>query len=241
MPARTSTSTDTPALPARAARAALDQATTAIKRLQKDAARNHWRIGRRLLQVAALKLHRARGFARIEQYAEARLGLSPYSTFQYMRVAEAFGEQVAALYGPEKLDRALAYIARTREHETPRDVPELRIRIPGERGAPDVRKRFAEITIAELRRATPPAAGTRRTGRRSPGDDADADADVAATVARANRALDRAVGRGAASAADLLARAGDDGGVTIEVRGIPLARAAAAFAALAGALAGRAD
>ncbi|MBI4510751.1 MAG: hypothetical protein HY698_14040 [Deltaproteobacteria bacterium] len=219
-------------LPGPAARAALDRATTEIRRLQKDASRNYWVIGRRLLQVGELSLHRARGFATIQEYAEKTLGLAKYATFQYIRVASAFSAEVAALFGPEKLDWALRYIARTPEEEGPSDIPTLKIRIPASGEDPAVEKPFEEITLAELRLAV---TGARPKGfmRKKPAEPFPEQ--IVASLAKAEKALDKVVGRAQAKAAELGARNGQDGEVLIEVRGIPAERARAAFRALAGA------
>src|SRR4030095_9304934 len=102
-------------------KAALDRTTKSILRLQRNASRNFWAVGRRLLRVSELGLHRARGFASIEQYVETRLAMSATAAYQYMRIAGAFPEDIAVTFGPEKLDRALAYIAATPEKEEPPD------------------------------------------------------------------------------------------------------------------------
>ncbi len=84
-------------------------------------------IGRKLVQVAEFELHKARGFKSLEQYAESELALSRDSALLYTRVAQAFSETVAATFGPEKLDRALRYIAATPEDEKLADIPKLKI------------------------------------------------------------------------------------------------------------------
>ena len=219
---------DDATLPRKAARAALDQATATIKRLQKDAIRNYWTIGRRLAQVAGLKLHEARGFTTLVEYAEGVLGLTGGTAFQYMRVATAFSEEVAAAFGVEKLDRALRYIAATPADESPEEIPDLQIDIPGEEGEPARKKRFAEVTIAELRRAVQRVREQRTPRRRGP----ELPERATEVVSRANKALDRAVGRKRQGGADVTARVKEDG-VWIDVRGIPLDLVAAVFRALA--------
>ena len=121
-------------LPVKAARAALDRATQDIKKLQRGSSRNAWAIGRRLAMVSELGLHRARGYASIEDYAEKQLELAAATANLYMRVAEAFSETMTATFGTEKLDRALRYIAATPEPEQPSDIPKLRFRIPTDDG-----------------------------------------------------------------------------------------------------------
>lgn len=221
------------ALPTSAARAALDRATTEIKRLQKDSARNAWAIGRRLAQVAELQLHRARGFENLVDYSDKVLGLGAGTAFQFMRIAKAFSEEVAATFGTEKLDRALAYIAHTPEDEEPSDIPKLKIRIPGDGDAAAVEKPFAEVTVAELRRAVQGASPEPKNPKKKR--TADLPGLAAGALDRAERALDKAVGRAAARTATVTARPDGDQ-VLIEVRGIPLAKASAAFKALASAL-----
>jgi hypothetical protein len=58
--------------------------------------------------VAEFQLHKAGGFDTLDRYAEEVLDPTRGTAFQYMRVATAFSEEVAATFGPEKLDRALA-------------------------------------------------------------------------------------------------------------------------------------
>jgi hypothetical protein len=149
-----------------------------------------------------------------------------------MRVATAFSEEVAATFGPEKLDRALRYIARTPEDEEPSDIPELRIPVPQDDGAV-AQKPFAEVTVAELRRAIQVAAGAQ--GKKKARAKSNLPETAADALTKANKALDTAVGRRAAAGALVSAKlAGEQ--VMIDVRGVPLDRAAAAFRAIAAAL-----
>ena len=216
----------------KAAREALGRETKAITRLQKDAARNAWQIGRRLTQVVQLELHGAGGFDSIEAYAEQALGIARTTTFQYMRVSQAFSEEVVATFGLEKLDRALAYIAKTPEDEAPTDIPQLAIRVPSASGGV-VEKPFAQVTIPELRRAAQREAD--QTGKKKRSKKAAALAAQAARVSEANRALDAAVGKADADRASVSLR--DDGGdLLVDVRGLPLVHAGKALAALAKAL-----
>jgi hypothetical protein len=222
------------AMPKRAARVALKQATEVIRRLQRNTSRNFWAIGRRLAQVAEFQLHKAGGFDTLDRYAEEVLDLTRGTAFQYMRVATAFSEEVAATFGPEKLDRALAYIAKTPEDEAPGEIPRLKVRVPAERGKGVVAKAFAEVTTAELRRAVQHAGHGRAKKRNGAG----LPEAAALVIAKADKALDRAVGRGSAREADVVARA-VNGDVRVDVRGVPLARARAAFSAVAKALGSR--
>jgi hypothetical protein len=225
------------ALPAKAAKAALDRATQDIRRLQKDSSKNAWVIGRRLAQVAELELHKARGFSSIEDYAESELALSRDTAFLYMRVAQAFSETVAAAFGAEKLDRALRYIAATPEEEKPKDIPTLKIRVPPEDGGEAQQKPFEEVTIAELRRAVQAARG----GKKKPGAKKKPtpkwlEEEAAAAIDNGHKALDKAVGRAAAATADVTVRRTGDDKVVVDIRGVPLERAGAAFKALAAAM-----
>jgi hypothetical protein len=217
-----------PKLSRAVAREALDDATRAIGRLQKDAGRNSWAIGRRLMQVSELRLYQAGGHPTMEAYVEEKLKITRQTSYQYMRVAEAFSEEVVAAFGIEKLDRALRYVAATPDDEKPSDIPELRIAVPGEDGAPAKTKPFAELTVSELRRATQAVAAGEKKGARLP-------EGLAGTLSKANRALDKTVGTKAARAAEIRARP-TEGGVLLDVRGLPLERAAAALRALAAAL-----
>ncbi|MBI4509474.1 MAG: hypothetical protein HY698_07540 [Deltaproteobacteria bacterium] len=223
------TKEDSP-LSTKAAREALDNMTRAIKRLQKDAGRNAWSIGRRLVQVAELRLYRSRGFSSVVEYAEKVLAVSAATAFAYMRVASAFSEEITGLYGIEKLDRGLMYIARTPEEESTADVPELKIRVPAEGGGDVVAKPFAEVTVAELRRAVQGVRPKDKKAKRS-----DLPEEVSSVIAKADRALDRAVGRAAAAGASVAARLAREGGkqVIVDLRGIPLERLKAVLRAVA--------
>jgi hypothetical protein len=222
------------ALPATAARAALDRATRGIKKLQKGASRNVWAIGRRLTQVAELGLHKSRGFPSIEAYAEKELKLTRDNAFLYMRVAQAFNETMTATFGTEKLDRALRYIAATPEEEKPSDIPKLKFRVPAEDGKTTVKKSFEQVTIADLRRAVEnERKGNKQGGKKAPPKWLDEEA--ATAIESGNKALDKAVGNNAAKLADVtVRRLGDE--IVVDVRGVPLVRAEAAFKALASAL-----
>jgi hypothetical protein len=83
------------ALPAAAAKAALDRATQDINKLQKGSSKNAWAIGRRLVQVADLELHKARGFARIDDYAEKQLKISADAAFGNAGGGKAVGHSDA--------------------------------------------------------------------------------------------------------------------------------------------------
>jgi hypothetical protein len=223
------------ALPATAARAALDRATRDIKKLQKSASRNSWAIGRRLAQVAELELHKSRGFSSIEAYAEKELKLTRDTAFLYMRVAQAFSETMAATYGTEKLDRALRYIAATPENEKPSDIPKIKFPIPSEDGKTVRNKSFDQVTIPDLRRATEhERAGTKKPPKKKPRPKW---LDEAAAIAleHGNTALDKAVGSNAGKTADVSVRkVGDE--ILVDVRGVPLDKAQAALTAIARAL-----
>ncbi|MBI4512171.1 MAG: hypothetical protein HY698_21235 [Deltaproteobacteria bacterium] len=215
-------------LPQGAAREALDRTTKELKKLQRDAAKNHWAIGRKLSQVVELGLHKARGFASVEEYAEKSLGIARTTTFQYMRVASAFSEEVAATFGAERLDRALAYISATPEDETPEDIPTLKIRIPQSGDQPAVEKDFAESSVSELRLAIAGA----RPARRKRGMSGDMPAEVVKSLEGAAKALDKALGKKYAKGADVVAR-NASGEILVDVRGVPFDRAGAAFRAVA--------
>ncbi|MBI5515388.1 MAG: hypothetical protein HY909_16535 [Deltaproteobacteria bacterium] len=219
------------ALPRAVARLALDRATRTLRTLCRAHAANVWKIGRELAEVGRLELHRARGFPRIEDYAAAALGLSRDTTFQYMRVAEAFSEAVVEAFGPERLDRGLRYLAATPEDDRPAELPASKVRVRDGDGA--VREKdFAETTLAELRAAT--AAEKRAAAPRSKRQDP---AREAAVLEAANAALDAAVGRAAARDAELRLRRTAAGREVLDLRGVPLAKAPAALRAVAKALA----
>ena len=131
------------------AKKALDAATKAIKSLKKQADKNFWQIGRKLNAVAELELYSAAGVATIADYAEGVLDISKATAYAYMRVAAAFGEEIATTFGAAKLDRGLAYIAATPEDETARDLPKLKVRVPGADGKIE-EKPFAETSTREL-------------------------------------------------------------------------------------------
>src|SRR5437870_4182327 len=113
-----------------AAKAALEATTLAIQKLKQNTAKNFWTIGRRLNAISELGVHQIAGYDKIEDYTTSVLEIGRFAAFQYMRIASSFGQSIAALYGPEKLDRALRYIAATPEDEKPSDIPTLPIRVP---------------------------------------------------------------------------------------------------------------
>jgi hypothetical protein len=200
------------------AKQALAAATKAIRALKKQADKNFWQIGRRLNAVAELELHKAVGLASIADYAET-LDLSRTTAFAYMRVAEAFGEEVASTFGAAKLDKALGYIAATPEEETAHDVPKLRVRVVGADGQVH-EKPFAETTTRELTAAAAHEKGEhppKGKKKRKPA----VSAAVLARVAQANRRLDRAVGKSNAARADVTVRTHDREAL-LDVRGVPL-------------------
>jgi hypothetical protein len=222
------------ALPAAAARAALDRATKDIRKLQKSASRNSWAIGRRLIQVAELALHKSRGFPSIEAYAEKELRLTRDTAFLYMRVADAFSETMAGTYGTEKLDRALRYIAATPEEEKPADIPKLKFPIPSEDGKTTQNKAFEQVTIADLRRATEHQRKGSKKGQKKPPPKW-LDEEAAVALENGNNALDKVVGTNAGKTADVTVRkVGDE--ILVDVRGVPLGKAQAALTAIAKAL-----
>lgn len=213
------------------ARAALDRATRNLKTLCKSQYANAWRIGRALLQVSELNLHHARGFTTLDDYAAKHLDLSRDTTFQYMRVAEAFSESVVAAFGPERLDRGLRYIAATPEQETPAQLPTLKVRTRTADGA--VREKdFAEASIDEIRAATTAERGETKPKRPKALDPAA----KTATLEAVNAALDASVGRAAAKDAEAKIRRDAKGRDLLDLRGLPLAKAQAALKAVAKAL-----
>jgi hypothetical protein len=206
---------------------ALDAATKAIKSLQKKSDANAWQIGRKLNAVAELGLHTAKGFHDVGDYA-VTLGLSHGSAFSYMRVASAFSEEIAATFGSNKLDRALAYIAATPEDETARDIPTLKVRVVGADGTVQ-QKPFAKTSTRELQAA---AAHERKVAGKKPRKASTITPAVTQGLARANAALDRAVGKSNAALADVAVRT-HDGEVLIDVRGIPFGDLQKALTAVA--------
>jgi hypothetical protein len=223
------------ALPAAAARAALDRATKDIKKLQKSASRNSWAIGRRLAQVAELELHKSRGHSSIDAYAEKELKLTRDTAFLYMRVAQAFSETLAATYGTEKLDRALRYIAATPEDEKPADIPKLKFPIPSEDGKTVQNKSFEQVTISDLRRATEhQRSGSKKAPKKKPRPKW-LDEEAAIALESGNTALDKVVGANAGKTADVTVRKVRDE-ILVDVRGVPLGKAQAALTAIAKAL-----
>jgi hypothetical protein len=148
---KTKTSTRTPGLPTAVAKQALDESTRRIKKLSRDIQRNVHAIGKQLAKVQALELFKARGYESLVDYAAKECGLGPTQTYQFMRIADAFSEDVCATFGVEKLDTALRYIALTQEDESPKDVPDLKI--PVKANGRTIQKDFADVTVAELRAA----------------------------------------------------------------------------------------
>jgi hypothetical protein len=216
-------------LSAKDERDALAREAAIIKKLRKDVDKNAWQIGRRLTQIASLDLHKAAKFDKLEDYAQATFGFSRTATFQYMRVAAAFSEELAATFGIEKLDRGLLYIAKTPEAETAKDIPTLHVRVPDAKGAVK-QKAFAEVTVPELRAATQHEQAVHGKPKKTK-KSADLDP-YSKELGAANRALDRAVGASNAARADVTLRA-IDGLVLVDVRGVPVGDLRAGLAAVA--------
>jgi hypothetical protein len=210
------------------AKKALDRATKTINSLQREDRRQQWLIGRALQPVVELSLFRARGYASMGDYIEQVLSISRVTAYQYLRVSEAFGVEMVERFGMEKLDRGLRYIAATPEDEAPKDLPSLLLPTRDETGVPGDRKRFEDMTLPEVRAAVALATEDAPRERVVPLDD---DA-LAESLVSANQALDEQVGRAFAKAAEVVVRKSSEGAV-VDVRAIPLARAKAAFAALA--------
>jgi hypothetical protein len=131
---------------------ALDRATGKIRSLTRSTAVNVWRLGRVLSEVASLKLYTGRGFTTLDAYLEGEAKLSLTFAYQAMRVSQVFTEEVVAVFGAEKLDQGLRYIAATPEPETPADGPRMTMRVRGEGGVREVP--FERATIRELREST---------------------------------------------------------------------------------------
>ncbi len=212
----------------REAKHALDRLTSQLRSLRRDVDKNFWEIGNRLAAAQDLALHEAAGFDSIADYAETMVGIGRAQAFVYMRVAGAFSESVATTFGVEKLERGLRYIAKTPEEERPEDVPELRIAVPDEEGK-ITHKRFENCSVADLKRAVAAAGG--KTPR--------VPAEVRERIADADAMLDEAVGEDAARHAAVTFRLDASGGVLVDVRGVPYARARAALAAISKAFASR--
>jgi hypothetical protein len=195
-----------------AARAALDRATKRLVAMQRDVNLNAWSMGRVLLQIAELELHRARGFASMEVYVDERLGVSPAVMFQCMRIAGAYSEEVARAYSPEKLDRALRYIAATPADEAPRDVPTLDIPVVGDDGSMK-KVPFERATVAQIRKATANEKAEAKPKRRkqaAPTGDARRE-----WLQATHAALDASVGKKLAAEASVALRARSGGDVLV--------------------------
>jgi hypothetical protein len=206
-------------------RAALEAATKKIRTLKRQAEKAYYYIGKELLRVAELELYRAKKHETLVDYIREETGLSQTTAFQYMRVAEAYGEEICTSVGADKLDAALLYIARTPEEETPKDVPRMTIEVP--RGRKKERVRFADATVREVKAA---AAG--KAERRGATFLPDA---LKKKLAKANVDLDRVVGKNAAAGANVRVR--ERGKSTVlEITGVPLQHAAKALRIIAAAL-----
>lgn len=211
----------------RTSRAALDRATRAIKHLNRDGARNAWRIGQQFAQVSELALHTARGHATMRDYAEKELSIDGDYAYRCMRIAQAFSEDFATDHGTEKLDRMLRYLAATPEDDGPGDVTGMKVRVPQEDGS--VREvAFERVTVAELRSATAAerAAATATPKRRQATMTRERQAELSAEL---NAALDASVGRKMRAHADAAVRVRD--GVPVLAVTSPLSKATPALRA----------
>jgi hypothetical protein len=215
------------------AKKVLEAATRRIRALLENASRTFHAVGLELNKVSELKLHRAAGYSNIEDYAEKEIGISSASAYQYMRVAGAFSAEICALYGVEKLDQALKYVALTPEEDSPREVVEGHIEVTDEDGK-RTRKRFDRVTVADLRAANTSLREAKATGKTKR---ASVPESVARKAVKANRDLDKSVGKRDAAAAVVKLRPSADGAIEVDVIGLPLKRASAALRAVAAAFA----
>jgi hypothetical protein len=218
------------AFPAGLARKALEGTTRAIRGLQKNVRQNAYKIGKQLEKVDRLELYRAKKYESVIEYANAECDITRGVAYQYMRVADAFNEATCVAFGPEKLDQALRYIARTPAHEEPKDVPEMTVEVPhaGRKGT--IRKPFAETTTLELRAATAAQKGQAPRENASP-----LPPSLVKTLAAADMAVDKIVGRALAGGATLAARAHEK--VTLlDISGIPFHLAKPCLKAIVAAL-----
>lgn len=202
----------------------LAHATEGLLRLVGESQRFEWEIGTRLNAIDQLELYRAGRHASIVEYADAALKLGRTRAYVLMRVAGFFDADTVSTLGAERLDRGLAYIARTPEDEEPSDVPTMRVAVPSDDGSTVVRKAFAECTVTDLKRAIARLAG-------APGDDMHIAGDVVRAIGAAHRALDASVGKEDASRAVVTIRR-VDGRVLVDVRGVPFERLEVALRAV---------
>jgi hypothetical protein len=134
----------------KAERAALFKRETLLRELLRDGEHSAWRAGIEFDGLARSGLHHL-AFATLREYADARF-VQGFRTLQrYRRVALAFTEEIVGAHGVAKLDAGLRYIVLTPEHEQPRDLLRLGIRVPGVGGVQVVP--FAKATVSDLERA----------------------------------------------------------------------------------------
>ena len=125
---------------------------TQLRQLYADAARTLWELGRVLTEVQREALWRESGHASFEQWLQD-FGLVGRSTaYKAMRISEHFSGEMAARFGPEKLDAGLRYLSATRQEEQAGDLLAVDIRVRGDRGK-WTSVPFADATVAQIHEA----------------------------------------------------------------------------------------
>jgi hypothetical protein len=121
-----------------------------IARLTKSE-EDQWRAGRDFDRIATKGLHHAGGFATLEAYADARFKQGYSTLARYRLVSGIFSLATTRKHGMTRLALGLAYIGATPEHERPRDLLRLVVRVPD--GARVVKVPFAKASKAQLEKA----------------------------------------------------------------------------------------
>jgi hypothetical protein len=195
---------------------ALSRATAEIQKLE-----GRYTVGVRLLHVEALELFRADGFASVTEYGAHVLETTEEWVAETIRVAGAFREDIVAVYGFEKLERALRSIVAT-PGDASQELSTITIPVPAADGNGLVQRPFAALTVAELRRAKD----------RIKSAQGDAPPEEPTGLRRAIAAADRAL----AGAGTVRTRRGEAGELVVDVEGVPWKRAAKVLAAAGSAL-----
>lgn len=199
-------------------RAALLRALTAqILDARQDAAKRFYIIGAGLARVQDEALWQAARFDSFEDYLRRGVDLSRAWAFRLMRVARQFNADIAARYGVEKLDAALAYLAATPREEAPGDLLSAELRLRGEDGRFTLVP-FHDATAAQVREAARLMRDARRGGRRA--HDASAMLDRAKRLATALPEAPKGIGRGER----VKVQTGEDGRLALSFSAIPVDR-----------------
>src|SRR3990167_8736490 len=94
-----------------------ERVTVEIRGLKGDCDAHFYGIGARLVEVRALRLYEAVGYARFLEYLEEAVDIGLTQAYNWMAVAENYSPELAAQFGVAKCRAFLRYVAATPEDD----------------------------------------------------------------------------------------------------------------------------